>query len=102
MHSIYPADWAEMTMLVNSVVLNALRQLSHTIRDYFSVYFEHDAWNNFFLCSISFLTQHSLQLEQFSQMKRNKIYARWDIFSWSSPRLESRKGLALIFFFSFL
>jgi hypothetical protein len=33
MFSIYPSDWAEMTMLVNSVVLNALRQLSHTIRD---------------------------------------------------------------------
>ena len=31
-HSIYPADWAEMTMLVNSVILTALRHLSHTIR----------------------------------------------------------------------
>jgi dedicator of cytokinesis protein 1 len=65
-----------MTMLVNSVVLSALRQLSHTIRDYFSIYFEHDAWNNFFQCSISFITQPSLQLEQFSQMKRNKVLAR--------------------------
>merc|ERR1712020_694825 len=76
-HSIYPSDWAEMTMLVNSVILTALRHLSHTIRDYFSVNFEHDLWNNFFECSISFLTQSSLQLESFSQMKRAKILARY-------------------------
>jgi len=76
-HNIYPRDWAEMTMLMNSVVLNALRQLSHTIRDFFSVYFEHDAWNNFFQCSISFLTQESLQVEEFSQMKRAKILATY-------------------------
>ena len=72
-HNIYPVDWAEMTMLMNSVVLTALRHLSHTIRDFFSIYFEHDAWNNFFECSISFLAQPSLQVEGFSQMKRAKI-----------------------------
>ncbi len=76
-HNIYPKDWAEMTMLMNSVVLNALRQLSHTIRDFFSIYFENDAWNNFFECSISFLTQPSLQVEEFSQMKRAKILSTY-------------------------
>ena len=76
-HSIFPTDWTEMIMLMNSVILTALRHLSHTIRDYFSISFEHDAWNNFFECAISFLTQPSLQLEQFSQMKRAKILARW-------------------------
>ena len=77
-HSIYPNDWAEMTMLMNSVILTALRQLSHTIRDYFgaTISFEVQLWNNFFECAISFLTQPSLQLEQFSQMKRAKILAR--------------------------
>ena len=76
-HSIYPKDWAEMMMLMNSVVLNALRHLSHTIRDLFSSYYEHDAWNNFFECSISFLTQPSLQVEEFSQMKRAKILSTY-------------------------
>jgi hypothetical protein len=67
-------------------------------RDYFSVYFEHDAWNNFFLCSISFLTQQSLQLEQFSQMKRNKISARYTfqdvliIFSKVSGTVADRRN----------
>ena len=76
-HSIYPGDWAEMTMMVNSIILNALRHLSHTIRDFFSINFEHDVWNNFFCCAISFLTQPNLQLETFSQMKRAKVIARY-------------------------
>ena len=62
---VYPHDWAEMSMLVNSVVLNSLRYLSHTIRDFFSVYFVHDVWNNFFFCAIAFLTQPSLQVANF-------------------------------------
>ena len=64
-------------MMVNSVILTALRHLSHTIRDFFSVNFEHDLWNNFFCCAISFLTQPSLQLESFSQMKRAKVLGRY-------------------------
>ena len=77
MHSIYPGDWAEMTMLVNAVILTALRHLSHTIRDFFSSNFEYEVWNNFFICAISFLTQPNLQLETFSQMKKAKILSRY-------------------------
>ena len=75
-HHIYPGDWSDMIMMVNSVILVALRHLSHTIRDFFSVNFEYDVWNNFFCCAISFLTQPNLQLETFSQMKRAKILSR--------------------------
>jgi hypothetical protein len=63
------------------LAVKSCKELAPLFRDYFSVYFEHDAWNNFFLCSISFLTQQSLQLEQFSQMKRNKISARYGTLS---------------------
>ena len=77
LHSIYPGDWADMTMMVNSVILTALRHLSHTIRDFFSSNFEYEVWNNFFCCAISFLTQPNLQLETFSQMKRAKVLARY-------------------------
>ena len=41
-HTIYPADWAEMIMMVNSVILTIFRYLSHTIRDHFSINLEHD------------------------------------------------------------
>ena len=49
-HTIYPADWAEMIMMVNSVILTVFHHLSHTIRDHFSTNLEHDLWNNFFKC----------------------------------------------------
>ena len=60
-----------------SVLLNALRHFAHCIRDHYLHPFEVQLWNNFFHCSISFLTQDSLQLENFSQNKRNKIIARY-------------------------
>lgn len=60
-----------------SVILKALRFFSHTIRDYFSDQFEHQVWNNFFHCAVSFLTQPALQLETFSQSKRWRILTRY-------------------------
>lgn len=60
-----------------SVILKSLRYFSHTIRDYFFKDFEHQAWNNFFHCAVTFLTQPSLQLEQFSSNKRWRIISRY-------------------------
>ena len=64
-HTIYPSDRAEMIIMVNSVILTALLHLSHTIRDHFSINFEHNLLKNFFECAIAFLTQGGLQLETF-------------------------------------
>ncbi|XP_075232677.1 dedicator of cytokinesis protein myoblast city [Lycorma delicatula] len=74
---VYPKDWCEMIMMQNSVILKALRFFSHTIRDEFSIEFEHQAWNNFFHCAISFLTQPALQLENFTSSKRRHIVSRY-------------------------
>ncbi|CAH1397385.1 unnamed protein product [Nezara viridula] len=74
---VFPRDWCEMIMIQNSIILKALRFFSHTIRDYFSTKFEHQAWNNFFHCAISFLTQPALQLETFSEGKRRRVIARY-------------------------
>ncbi|XP_026809422.1 dedicator of cytokinesis protein 1 isoform X2 [Rhopalosiphum maidis] len=74
---VFPKDWCEMIMLQNSVILKSLRYFSHTIRDYFFKDFEHQAWNNFFHCAVTFLTQPSLQLEQFSSNKRWRIISRY-------------------------
>ncbi|XP_074643938.1 dedicator of cytokinesis protein 1-like [Tubulanus polymorphus] len=73
----YPNDWNEMIMLQNSVILKALRFFSHTLKDRFSEPFEYQLWNNFFHCSISFLTQESLQLENFTALKQSKIISRY-------------------------
>ncbi|CAG2122271.1 unnamed protein product, partial [Medioppia subpectinata] len=74
---VFPKDWNEMILLQNSVLLNALRHFAHCIRDHFLHPFEVQLWNNFFHCSIAFLTQEFLQLENFSQNKRNKMIARY-------------------------
>lgn len=75
---VYPSDWSEMILLQNSVILSSLKQLSAIIREHFSERdFEHQLWNNFFYCSISFMTQKSLQLENFSLRKREKIIRRY-------------------------
>ncbi|KAK6633076.1 hypothetical protein RUM43_012819 [Polyplax serrata] len=75
---VFPKDWCEMLMLQNSVILKSLRFFSHTIRDYFFNPFEHQAWNNFFHCAISFLTQPALQLETFSANKRARVVSRYN------------------------
>ena len=75
--NVFPSDWNEMIMLQNSVILNSLRHFALAIRENFLQPFEVQLWNNFFHCSISFLTQDPLQLENFSLTKRNKIYTRY-------------------------
>ncbi|XP_043601212.1 dedicator of cytokinesis protein 1 isoform X7 [Bombus pyrosoma] len=76
--SVFPADWCEMIMLQNSIILKSLRYFSGTIRDYFFTDFEQQAWSNFFHCAIAFLTQPALQLETFTPSKRNRIVLRYN------------------------
>jgi hypothetical protein len=35
-HNVFPEDWNTMIMLQNAVILKALCQVSHTIRDHLS------------------------------------------------------------------
>ncbi|XP_061941676.1 dedicator of cytokinesis protein 1 isoform X6 [Apis cerana] len=76
--SVFPEDWCEMIMLQNSIILKSLRYFSGTIRDYFFIDFEQQAWSNFFHCAIAFLTQPALQLETFTPSKRNRIVSRYN------------------------
>lgn len=73
---VFSADWCEMIMLQNFVILKALRYCSRTIRDYFFENFDQQAWSNFFHSAIAFMTQPALQLEMFSSNKRLRIYKR--------------------------
>ncbi|XP_068248213.1 dedicator of cytokinesis protein 2 isoform X3 [Palaemon carinicauda] len=74
---VFPADWAEMILLQNSVILKVLHQLSRVISDKMREPFRELVWYNFFHCAIKFLTQPSLQLEKFTQSKRIKILSRY-------------------------
>ena len=75
--SVFPNDWIDMIMLQNAVILKSLRFFSHTIRDYFFEKFDYQAWNNFFHCAISFMTQPALQFETFSRSKRLSLLKKY-------------------------
>ncbi|XP_063609034.1 dedicator of cytokinesis protein 1-like isoform X2 [Penaeus indicus] len=74
---VFPSDWAEMILLQNSVIVKVLRQCSRVISERMRDPFKEIVWNNFFTCAINFITQRSLQLETFTQSKRNKILSRY-------------------------
>lgn len=74
---VFPIDWMDMMMHQNVVILESLRHFARVIMDYFFNPFEKQVWSNFFHCSIAFLIQPPLQLEQFSESKRTAILQRY-------------------------
>lgn len=74
---VFPNDWMDMIMHQNTVILGSLRQFAKAIMDHFYLPFEKQVWSNFFHCSIAFLIQTPLQLDQFSENKRTSILKRY-------------------------
>uniref|UniRef100_A0A8C0ULU4 Dedicator of cytokinesis protein 2-like n=1 Tax=Cyanistes caeruleus TaxID=156563 RepID=A0A8C0ULU4_CYACU len=61
--TVYPGDWVVMNMVQNRLALIPVLPLQ--------------LWNNYFHLAVAFLTQDSLQLENFSPAKRNSILAKY-------------------------
>ncbi|XP_055851030.1 dedicator of cytokinesis protein 1 isoform X1 [Episyrphus balteatus] len=74
---VFPKDWMDMIMHQNTVILGSLQKLSTVIIDAFFEPFEKQVWSNFFQCSIAFLIQSPLQLNDFSDNKRATIFERY-------------------------
>lgn len=74
---VFPKDWMDMIMHQNTVILESLRQFSIVIIDNFFNPFEKQVWSNYFQCSIAFLIQSPLQLDQFSDNKKSTILLRY-------------------------
>lgn len=74
---VFPNDWLDMTMHQNTVILQSLRHFSRIIREHFQDPFELQVWSDFFHCSIAFLIQPALQLDQFTNNKRSMILDRY-------------------------
>lgn len=74
---VFPNDWLDMIMHQNTVILESLRNFAQIIKDKFFDPFEKQVWSNFFHCSIAFLIQPALQLDQFTSNKTSKILARY-------------------------
>uniref|UniRef100_A0A8C8E8N0 Dedicator of cytokinesis 2 n=1 Tax=Otus sunia TaxID=257818 RepID=A0A8C8E8N0_9STRI len=77
--TVYPSDWVVMNMVQNREFLRAINQFAATLTEMFlsNSSFELQLWNNYFHLAVAFLTQDSLQLENFSQAKRNSILAKY-------------------------
>ncbi|XP_004537877.1 dedicator of cytokinesis protein 1 isoform X3 [Ceratitis capitata] len=75
--SVFSRDWMDMIMHQNTVILRSLQHLSVVIIDHFFDPFEKQVWSNFFQCSIAFLIQSPLQLNDFNDNKRQIIFARY-------------------------
>ncbi|GCB73228.1 hypothetical protein scyTo_0002419, partial [Scyliorhinus torazame] len=77
--NVYPPDWMVMSMVQNRVFLRAISQYAETLNKMFlnSNCFELQLWNNYFHLTVAFLTQESLQLENFSNAKRAAIICKY-------------------------
>lgn len=73
--NVYPFDWVIMNTVQNKVFLRAINQYADMLNKKFldQANFELQLWNNYFHLAVAFLTQESLQLENFSSAKRAKI-----------------------------
>ncbi|XP_063525443.1 dedicator of cytokinesis protein 5 isoform X2 [Pongo pygmaeus] len=77
--NVYAKDWMVMNMTQNRVFLRAINQFAEVLTRFFmdQASFELQLWNNYFHLAVAFLTHESLQLETFSQAKRNKIVKKY-------------------------
>ncbi|NWS10864.1 DOCK2 protein, partial [Pachyramphus minor] len=77
--TVYPCDWVVMNMVQNREFLRTINQFATTLTKMFlsNSSFELQLWNNYFHLAVAFLTQESLQLENFSPAKRNSILAKY-------------------------
>ncbi|XP_060529581.1 dedicator of cytokinesis protein 3 isoform X2 [Cylas formicarius] len=78
---VFPPDWLVIKMLTNNVILKALQEFAQPLAFKFldsrAGYFDKELWTNYFNLSVDYLTQQSLQLEQFSDVKREKIIEKY-------------------------
>ncbi|CAH1968130.1 unnamed protein product [Acanthoscelides obtectus] len=78
---VFPPDWLVIKMLTNNVILKALQEFAQPLAFKFldcrAGYFDKELWTNYFNLAVDYLTQDSLQLEQFSDVKREKIIEKY-------------------------
>lgn len=78
---VFPPDWLIIRMVTNNVILKSLQELAQPLAFKFldtrGGYFDKELWTSYFNLAVDYLTQSSLQLEQFSEVKREKIIEKY-------------------------
>ncbi|XP_014677002.1 PREDICTED: dedicator of cytokinesis protein 4-like [Priapulus caudatus] len=77
---VFPPDWMVMRMVTNSVILTSVQEFSQSLLNNFieGDEFDFQLWSVFFSATVAFLTQPCLQMEAFSQQKRDKVTERYN------------------------
>lgn len=72
---VFPTDWLVMKLTANDVIRKALEEFAKPLVYRFlgSNTFDSQLWWSYFSLAVTFLTQPSLQLEQYHEAKRRKI-----------------------------
>ncbi|XP_073976678.1 dedicator of cytokinesis spg isoform X2 [Rhodnius prolixus] len=73
---VFPDDWAVVRLATNSVILSTMKFSSQVMFKALGT-FDCQVWSNYFNLAVAFLTQTSLQLEKFSEVKREKIISKY-------------------------
>ncbi|XP_012533282.2 dedicator of cytokinesis protein 3 isoform X1 [Monomorium pharaonis] len=75
---VFPPDWLVIRMQANNVILHSLQELAQPLAFRFlHGSFDSQLWSTYFNLAVAYLTQPSLQLEQFSEVKREKIVEKY-------------------------
>lgn len=72
---VFPSDWLVMKMSANNIIKKALEEFAKPLVYRFlgPSTFDSQLWCSYFGLAVTFLTQPSLQLEQYHEVKRRKI-----------------------------
>uniref|UniRef100_A0A8K9UDV2 Dedicator of cytokinesis 1 n=1 Tax=Oncorhynchus mykiss TaxID=8022 RepID=A0A8K9UDV2_ONCMY len=99
--NVYPGDWVIMNMMQNKVFLRAINQYAAVLNKKFldQTNFELQLWNNYFHLAVAYLTQESLQLENFSSDKRSKIFQKDGYQASTQGQLKDQLYQEIINFF---
>uniref|UniRef100_H2Y985 Dedicator of cytokinesis 2 n=1 Tax=Ciona savignyi TaxID=51511 RepID=H2Y985_CIOSA len=78
-NNVYRMDWVTMLSLQNSTFMRAIKFFTKTLNKCFldAESFQFQLWNNFFHLAVAFLTQESLQMENFSHNKRQSLIKKY-------------------------
>ncbi|KAK9889845.1 hypothetical protein WA026_007208 [Henosepilachna vigintioctopunctata] len=78
---VYAKDWLVIKMVMSNIILKSLQELAQPLAfkflDTHTGYIDKELWTNYFNLAVHYLTQESLQLEQFSDVKREKIIEKY-------------------------
>ncbi|XP_066601007.1 dedicator of cytokinesis protein 3 isoform X2 [Prorops nasuta] len=76
---VFPSDWLVIRMQANNIIRKSLEELAQPLAlRFLHNSFDPQLWSTYFNLAVAYLTQPSLQLEQFSEVKREKIMEKYD------------------------